>query len=78
MIYESKKKAIYPKTEFVDGIHGWMLKQEKENEEWLAIGLKAPTRDTVMNWCTGVSKPTNPYYLKALSEYLDIPVEELF
>lgn len=78
MIYESKEKAIYPKTEFVDGIYNCLQSQESESEEWIAVGKKAPTRDTVMNWCTGVSKPADPYYLMALSEYLSIPVKELF
>lgn len=77
-IYESKEKAIYPKTEFIDGMFAHLLCEEKKNEEWIAVALKAPTRDTVMNWCTGATKPNNPLYLKSLSEYLDIPVIKLF
>lgn len=77
-IYESKEKAVYPKTEFVDSIFEIMKGRESDDAEWLAVGLKAPTRDTVMNWCTGATKPSNPLYLKALSEGLDIPIDMLF
>lgn len=77
-IYESKAKAVYPKTEFVDSIFDIMKMREAGDAEWIAVGLKAPTRDTVMNWCTGSTKPGNPLYLKALSEGLDIPIENLF
>lgn len=77
-IYDSKQKAIYPKTEFVDAIFDILKMREDEDREWLQVGLKAPTRDTVMNWATGKTKPTNPLYLKALSVGLNIPIDELF
>lgn len=77
-IYDSKEKAVYPKTEFVDSIHGILKMREEEDMEWTAVGLKAPTRDTVMNWVTGKTVPTNPLYLKALSVGLGIPVDQLF
>lgn len=77
LIYASKEKAIYPKTEFVDFIFDG-LKSYEDTEEWKSVSLKAPTRDTVMNWCTGATKPTNPLYLKALSELLNIPIDKLF
>lgn len=77
-IYDSKEKAVYPKTEFVDSIHGILKMREEEDMEWTAVGLKAPTRDTVMNWVTGKTVPTNPLYLKALSVGLNIPVDQLF
>lgn len=77
-IYDSKEKAVYPKTEFVDSIHDILKMREEEDMEWTAVGLKAPTRDTIMNWVTGKTKPTNPLYLKALSIGLDIPIDRLF
>lgn len=77
-IYDSKEKAVYPKTEFVDSILEMMKTREAEDPEWASVGLKAPTRDTVMNWCTGTTKPSNPLYLKALSIGLDIPIDKLF
>lgn len=77
-IYESKERAVYPKTEFVDTIHDILKVREEEDKEWHAVGLKAPTRDTVMNWVTGKTVPANPLYLKALSVGLDIPIDKLF
>lgn len=77
-IYDSKAKAVYPKTEFVDSILDMMRMREAEDPEWTSVGQKAPARDTVMNWCTGATKPSNPLYLKALSVGLDIPIDELF
>lgn len=76
-IYDSKPKAEYPKTEFVDFCHKLLIDAES-SEEWIEAGVKAPTRGTVMNWCTGLSKPTNPYYLKVLSKGLNIPIDQLF
>ena len=77
-IYDSKPKAEYPKTIFVDSICEMLKMREDDDPEWRAVGLKAPTRDTVMNWCTGATKPTNPLYLKALSIGLNIPIDKLF
>lgn len=76
--YDSLQKAIYPKTEFVDTLVDILKMREDEDMEWSQVGLKAPTRDTVMNWVTGKTKPTNPLYLKALSVGLDIPIDKLF
>lgn len=77
-IYESKEKAVYPKTEFVDFLHGALLKAEKEDAEWLEIELEAPTRAAVMTWVTGRSKPSNPLFLKTLSKATNIKVKDLF
>lgn len=77
-IYYSKKKAIYPKTEFIDTLFDILKKREEEDMEWKQVELKAPTRDTVIHWVTGKTKPINPLYLKALSDGLDIPINKLF
>lgn len=77
-IYDSKPKAEYPKTEFVDRIWDIMKMRELDDPEWKAVKLEAPTRNTVMNWCTGATKPSNPLYLKALSVGLNIPIDKLF
>lgn len=77
-LYNSKLKAIYPRTEFIDEILGLLKTREDEDIEWQKVGLKAPTRDTVMNWATRKTKPTNPLYLKALSVGLNIPYDNLF
>lgn len=76
-IYDSKPKAEYPKTEFVDFCHKLLIDKER-SREWMESQTKAPTRNTVMNWCTRETKPTNPLYLKALSEGLHIPIDQLF
>ena len=77
-IYDSKQKAVYPKTEFVDTLVEILKMRENEDMEWSQVGLKCPTRDTVMNWVTGKTKPTNPLYMRALSVGLDIPIDKLF
>ena len=77
-LYDSMPRAEYPKTELVNKIYEGLLWHEQTNEEWLEIELKAPTRDTVMNWCTGKTKPTNPLYLRALSKILNKPIDKLF
>lgn len=77
-IYDSKPKAEYPKSAFIDYCLELLVKAEQEDEDWKVTETKAPTRDTVMNWCTGATKPTNPLYLKALSIGLNIPINKLF
>ena len=77
-IYEMKPKAEYPKTAFVDMILQCLVEREMDDPTWQEVGLKAPTRDTIINWCTGKTKPTNPLYLRALSVALDIPIDKLF
>lgn len=77
-IYNMKPKAEYPKTAFVDSIYDMLVTREREDPEWNDVRQKAPTRDTVMNWCTGATKPTNPLYLKALSVGLNTPIDQLF
>lgn len=77
-IYDMKPRAEYPKTEFVDMILNVFVQHEQDNPSWREVGLKAPTRDTIINWCTGKTKPTNPLYLRALSVALDIPIDKLF
>lgn len=77
-IYDMKPRAEYPKTEFVDMILSALQEHEMNDPSWQEVGLKAPTRDTIINWCTGKTKTTNPLYLRALSVALNIPIDKLF
>lgn len=80
MAYEAKDGKPKPsdKTEMINEIAIGMERMEQEDESWLAVELKAPTRATIINWLTGETKPSNPMYLVALSKITGIPVNELF
>lgn len=80
LAYEAKDGKPKPsdKTEMINEIHAYLVKQEQENEAWLAVEVKAPTRQTVINWLTGETVPTETLYKVALSEATGIAVNELF
>lgn len=65
-IYEMKEKAIYPKTEFRDECMRILQDAELNDEEWLKVGEKAPTKDVMMNILTKRTAFTNPLWKKAL------------
>ena len=67
--YNLKPTAIYPKTEFVDEI----LKACVE-----AFGEKCVSRATVLNWCSGETKPSDSKFLPIISKVIGIPENRLF
>ena len=67
--YNLKPTAIYPKTEFVDEI----LKacEEKHGEGCIS-------RATVLNWCSGETRPNDSKYLPIIAKVTGIKEEDLF
>lgn len=69
-IYNSKERAIYPKSDFINEC--WKLLQEAEahDEEWKEVGEKAPTREVLVNILTRRTALTNPLWKKTLMKGL--------
>ena len=67
--YNMKPTAIYPKTEFVDEL----LKACED-----AFGAECVTRATILNWCSGKTKPVDSKFIKVLSKVSGIKEEDLF
>lgn len=69
-VYKSKEKAVYPKSDFIDLCLGILQDEEKHNDEWLEVGMKAPTRQVIIDTLNGRTKLTNPYWKKSLAKTL--------
>ena len=67
--YNLKPTAIYPKTEFVDEIL---------NACEQAFGEGCISRASIINWCTGETKPSDSKFLAVLSKVTGIKEEDLF
>ena len=67
--YNLKPTAIYPKTEFIDEI----LKACEQ-----AFGEGCISRASILNWCTGDTKPSDSKFLTILSKVTGIKEEDLF
>lgn len=67
--YNKKPTAIYPKTEFVDE-----LLKACEDE----FGEGCISRATILNWCSGETKPSDSKFLPILSKMTGIPIDKLF
>lgn len=79
MAYEAKDGKPKPsdKTEMVNAILEAMVSAEQD-ERWVAVGLKAPTRATIINWCSGNTSTTNILYLEVISKVTGIAIEDIF
>ena len=79
MAYEAKDGKVKPsdKTEMINEVYTALVESES-TDEWLAVNQKAPTRATVINWLTGATKTTNPYYMQVLSRVTGIAINDLF
>ena len=64
-----KPTAVYPKTEFVDEI---LKACEKE------FGEGCISRASVLNWCSGDTKPSDSKFLSVLSKVTGINEKDLF
>lgn len=69
-IYELKENAIYPKSDFRDECYRILLDAEKNDDEWISAGEKAPTKDVLINILTKRTAFTNYLWKKALAKGL--------
>jgi hypothetical protein len=67
--YKLKPKAIYPKTELIDEILNECIREFGEGDV---------CRGTVLNWVTGVTRPSDDKYLPVISKVTGIPQHQLF
>lgn len=65
-VYESKERAIYPKSDFIDNCLEILQKAEREDNDWIQTGEKAPSRQVIVDIFTRRTKLTNPLWKKAL------------
>lgn len=69
-IYEKKEKAIYPKSDFINSCLQMLQDAETNDEEWIELGEKAPTRDVLVNILIRRTAFTNPLWKKTLMKGL--------
>ena len=69
-VYASKESRSYPKLEFRDECMRICVDAEKNDEEWIAVGQKAPTGDVLLNILSGRTELKNPLWMKALQQGL--------
>jgi hypothetical protein len=67
--YNKKPTAIYPKTEFVDE-----LLKACETE----FGDGCVNRATILNWCSGKTKPIDSKFIPILAKVTGIKEKDLF
>lgn len=69
-IYQSKEKAVYPKSDFVNMCLAVLQQEEETNKEWIEVGEKAPTREVMFNILTRRTAFANPLWKKSLMKAL--------
>lgn len=69
-LYESKEKAVYPKSDFIDECLRILQEAEIKDKEWLEVGEKAPTREVLKNVIVRRTALTNPLWKKTLMKGL--------
>lgn len=69
-VYKLKEKAVYPKSDFINLCLGILQDAEATNAEWIEAGVKAPTRQVVLDILGQRTKLTNPYWMQALKKGL--------
>lgn len=69
-IYRSKEKAIYPKSDFINKCLSILQNDERNDEEWIEAGEKAPTRQVMIDILVGRTKLTNYLWKKSLAKGL--------
>lgn len=69
-VYESKERAVYPKSEFINECWKILQESEERDEDWIEIGEKAPTREVLLNILMKRTALTNPLWKKALMKGL--------
>lgn len=69
-VYESKERAVYPKSDFINNCLKLLQDAEVNDEEWIEMGEKAPTREVLVNILTRRTALTNPLWKKTLKRGL--------
>ena len=69
-IYRLKEDAIYPKADFREECLKILQEAERNDNEWIEAGEKAPTKDVMINILTGRTPLTNYLWKKALAKGL--------
>ena len=69
-VSELKEDAIYPKLQFRDKCMKLLKDAEASNEEWIAVGQKAPSDAVLTNILTKRTELKNPLWMKELQRGL--------